>query len=134
MKWKQRKRETRNIEIGQRLKQIRMELGLSQRAMGETLNVNSSMFQKYEYGRSMIPIGFLEFCCKKYRISLNWLVAEEGEKYILNQGNIADTLETVYFKEAGELLNVMKNNSVIKYSVLSHFQNLKVVNMESPRE
>lgn len=125
MRKKRNKPSKLNVETGQRLKQIRTDLGLSQRVMGETLLTSKSMFQKYEYGTSIIPIRFLESCCMKYGVSLNWLVAEKGEKYILNQGNLADTLETTYFKEAGELLDAMKENTAIKYSVLSHFQNLK---------
>jgi len=124
------KKNKLNIEIGQRLKQIRKDLGLSQQEMASTLFVNKSMYQKYEIGRSIMPVWFLETCCTKYGVSLNWLVAKKGEKYINNQEGLSAEIETAYFKEASELLNIMKKNPVIRYSVLAHFQTLKVTNKE----
>lgn len=113
------------IEVGRRLRQIRQDLALSQEAMASTLFLNGSLYQKYETGTVAMPAKFFETCCTKHRVSLNWLIAGKGEKYILNEDGLSETLEAVYFQEAAQLLIDMKENSLVKYSVLAHAQSLK---------
>ncbi len=73
------------VDIGNRLKVIRKELGLTQSHFCQTFNINRSNYSRIERGIVPLNISLLKFINKQLQISANWLVTGEGEENALKQ-------------------------------------------------
>lgn len=80
--------DNKNFEIGQRVKQIRTELGLSQEAFGKKLGVTGTAISRIESGDRKLT-GPMEIAiCREFNISAIWLYEGLGEsRAILTVGN-----------------------------------------------
>lgn len=63
-----------------RLKELRMRLGLKQREVAEKLDVNVGLIGNWESGRP-IPKTRLYQLCKEYNVRREWLETGEGEMF-----------------------------------------------------
>lgn len=68
--------------IGSRLKEIRLELGLSLRQLGEMLNSSFSSLGSYERGEHLIQSETLIHICKISKCSIDWVLGRSKEKYL----------------------------------------------------
>ena len=57
-----------------RLKQLRMEKGLTQEQAGKLLYVNQSMYSRYESGTLKISLGTAATLAKYYNVSVDYLM------------------------------------------------------------
>ncbi len=68
--------------FGQRLKEIRIELNLTQKQIAKTMGVDERIYRNYEkdirYPRSDYLIPLIE----AYNININWLLTGKGKKYL----------------------------------------------------
>jgi len=68
--------------FGQRLKEIRIELNLTQKQIAKIMGVNERQYRDYEkdvrypLSNRLIPLA------KIYNVNLNWLLTGEGKKYL----------------------------------------------------
>lgn len=58
----------------QRLKDLRIEQGLSQEEIASVLNTSQQYYGKYELGKRPLPIEHLITLCKFYHVSADWLL------------------------------------------------------------
>jgi transcriptional regulator with XRE-family HTH domain len=65
-----------NDSIGQLIKKIRRNKGLSQMKLASMLGISYQQLQKYEYGRSQISIGRLKQIADVLDISINTFIQE----------------------------------------------------------
>jgi transcriptional regulator with XRE-family HTH domain len=65
-----------NDSIGQLIKKIRKNKGLSQMKLASMLGISYQQLQKYEYGRSQISIGRLKQIADVLDISINTFIQE----------------------------------------------------------
>ena len=70
------------IEIGNRLRNIRKELGLSLRELGDKLNTSFSSLGSYERGEHLIQSETLISLCKLSNYSIDYILNRDKEKYI----------------------------------------------------
>ena len=59
---------------GIRLKQTRLERGMTQKEIGTLLGMEQSNYQRLEQGKLDIKISMLMNVCKKLDISADWLL------------------------------------------------------------
>lgn len=71
------KNELNKIDIGKKLKKIRLERGLTQRELAKILNTTHSVIWSYENGKNMILMVFAYDFCKKFNVSLDWLCSKK---------------------------------------------------------
>jgi transcriptional regulator with XRE-family HTH domain len=72
-----------NLElIGQHLKEIRDELGLSLRELGDKLNSAFSSLGSYERGEHLIQSENLINICKISNCSIDWVLGLSEDKYL----------------------------------------------------
>ena len=69
-------------QIGNRIKIIREDNNLSLRDLAKELNTTSSTISAYETGKTLILTAFAYQIAKKYKISLDWLLGKNSQKYI----------------------------------------------------
>ena len=68
--------------IGQNIKLIRKENNLTLRSLAKELNTTSSTISAYETGKTLILTAFAYQICKKYKISMDWLLGKSNNKKI----------------------------------------------------
>lgn len=63
----------------QRLKDLRIEHGLSQEEVAKVLNTSQQYYGKYELGKRPLPIEHLISLCKFYHVSADWILGLQEE-------------------------------------------------------
>lgn len=99
--------------LGERVKEIRKELKLSQGDFGKQLGVQNHVIYNLESGRNKtINETLLKFMCNQYGINKNWLFYGIGNKFIEDNNNLL-----VQFKNKYNLSN-------LEYKILEGYLNL----------
>ena len=62
------------IKIGLRIKEIRKKNNVTQVELASLLNTSQSTVSAYESGKTLILTAFAVQICKKYKVSLDWLL------------------------------------------------------------
>ncbi len=69
--------------LKKRLKELRIEKNYTQVKMGEFLNIDHSVWCRYELGKTTIPTSFLYAICHKFNISADYLLGRiDNPKYL----------------------------------------------------
>ncbi len=75
------KKRKMNLESANRLREIRMNMGASQKEMAYNLNMSLSAYKKVEGGENGISVNLLKILKEKYSISADYLLYGEYEEY-----------------------------------------------------
>ena len=78
-------KEINPIIAGQRLKECRKSLKLTQSKLAKELNTTQSVIADYERGRYLIATPFLYTICKKFNISADYLLGRINEPKIISK-------------------------------------------------
>ncbi|MEQ9617722.1 MAG: helix-turn-helix domain-containing protein [Deltaproteobacteria bacterium] len=70
------------MHIGERIKAVRQEFGISQKVFGEGIGIADSYVSEIESGKKTPSLTILLAIAFKYGVSLDWLKSGKGEKYI----------------------------------------------------
>lgn len=70
------------MELSERIKYIREDLGLTRASFGETLGVSGDVINNMERGRVDIKDYMLRLICKTHRVNYFWLTEEKGDPYL----------------------------------------------------
>jgi transcriptional regulator with XRE-family HTH domain len=125
--------------VGKRLIRVREHLGLKQKQMAEDLGLSSSYLSDIEKGKSNPGFNFLMRLYRKYRVSLDWLLFEEGdmfcgigikEKGRLPEFDFGDQTERVI-----EMLDIMDKSPfflshMISQYIKSSYENDKIISKD----
>lgn len=68
------------IDMGERLKLVRLENDLTLKELSKILNTGVANLSRYENGKNTILTSFAYQICKKYGISLDWLCGMSDKK------------------------------------------------------
>ncbi len=69
------------MKIHERIKEIRVDQGLSQSKFGEKLGITRDMLSNIEYNRVTPKPIFINHLCETFNVNKDWLLTGEGEKY-----------------------------------------------------
>jgi transcriptional regulator with XRE-family HTH domain len=125
--------------VGKRLIMVREHLGLKQKQMAADLDLSSSYISDIEKGKSNPAFNFLMRLYRKYRVSLDWLLFEEGdmfcgiglkEKGRLPEFDFGDQTERVI-----EMLDIMDKSPfflthMISQYIKSSYENDKIISKD----
>lgn len=79
---------------GERLKEIRKVLGLTQRELSEALEIKQGSYSDVERGKAGISSLLLKNLIKKFRVNPIWLCEGEGRMFIsMNDSSIVNPSE-----------------------------------------
>lgn len=70
------------VEIGQRIKKIRIALGLPQEAFGELLDVGKSFVSAVENGKSKINVEHLVKLLVEHGVNVNYVLSGKGDMFL----------------------------------------------------
>ncbi len=102
--------------IGQRIKTLRIEKGLTQEDLGEKLGLDKGTVSKMERGENAPTAKTLIALKKLFGVSTDWILTGEGLKHPLE----IDT-DDEYGQGLLEMINDLKSNQSALIKVLSFF-------------
>lgn len=109
--------------MGERIKQLRKSLNMSQEELGSKIGVKKSAVNKYETGDvENIPRQSIEIMCKLFSVSPNYLLGiEELEDSLAKETKLIEQIQEMYGKEAVKLLELFTQlNEAGKQKVISY--------------
>ena len=74
--------KTNKIKIGKKLKELRSELNITQTMLAEKCGISQSTYSSYEKGKYLINTLTIYSICKKYNISMDYIVGRTNKKNI----------------------------------------------------
>jgi transcriptional regulator with XRE-family HTH domain len=115
-------------EIGMRLREIRKALGYTQVKMVSFFEIGRANYSRIEKGVIFPSPIILNTLCSKFHVSLDWLIANEGEMFIPDEHKpdemkIFKSLK--YTREVSDLLFHMKAIPLVRHAILSFFLEYK---------
>ena len=70
------------VTMKDRIKKLRKELNLTQRALADAVGVKQNTIAQYEIGRNEPQNAVITLICKKYSVNETWLRTGEGEMFV----------------------------------------------------
>lgn len=104
----------KNVKIGQRIKETRLEQGLSLDEVAHKVGVAKSTIQRYESGAiGKIKLPVVESIAKGLKVNPAWLLCKTDDKTVPRAENeISDYINAFEnCKELHELFNIAVNSS-----------------------
>lgn len=62
------------MEYYEKMKAIRVDNDLSQKAVADRLNIKQQQYSKYETGKGLIPITYLTEFCRAFGVSADYIL------------------------------------------------------------
>jgi transcriptional regulator with XRE-family HTH domain len=84
------------MEIAKRIIKTRKKYGLTQTEFAERLNTTRAKIATYELNRVNFDSAFLDYICKVFNISAEWLITGEGDMCVDSQDVYFDKLAEQY--------------------------------------
>ena len=91
-------------EYGEKLKQIRQKLLLTQDEFAGALEMKSRAYAAYERNENKPPLFMLEMLCNDYDVNLNWLISGKGNMFNSAPENISSGIKDEIIKTVEEYL------------------------------
>ncbi len=86
----------------EKIKDIRIHLGLTQQEMADSLGVSKQYLSKVEKGHTDLSKEKIVQLCSNYNVSLDWLLLDKGEAF-LKDSNIAENSGNILAKEVEDV-------------------------------
>ena len=104
---------SKRLKMKERIKQIRLELGMSQGDFANEINVVQQQLSKYERGENKPSADFLIKLIEKINVNVNWLLTGKGTMFNVVSANFnrADAVEIKYY-ENPTLIETIKNPEI----------------------
>lgn len=89
--------------IGERIKKLRLKLGLTQADFGERISLGQSTIGQYEKGQRSVADRIAMLICSEYGVSEEWLRTGEGEMFVQKPDDLLGQLANEYGMSATEI-------------------------------
>ena len=70
------------MNVGERIKELRKDLGLTQQEFADKLNIKRNAITNYEVQRNDPSDVVLSLICKTWNVNLDWLKEGKGDMYL----------------------------------------------------
>lgn len=82
--------------IGERIKQIRKELNMTQPEFGKPIGITSTSVSKIEKGERNPSEQTIKSICREFNVNHNWLTEGKGEPFLPEPTGLIDELKVQY--------------------------------------
>ncbi len=110
--------QTINRLIGERLKIVRQQLGMSPQRVREALGMHKSNLSEWENGKKSIPIRWIVQMAEFYGVSLDYLVGSNSmpveTRTTLEVTEVLHAIGNVYLGQVGQMMGQMASQGVLK--------------------
>jgi len=124
-------------EIGTKMRKIRKTLGYTQVQMVSFFEIGRANYSRIEKGEIFPTAAILNVLCRDFHVSLDWLIANEGEMFTLQKQKedarkILDSGK--YSQEISDLFIHIENVPMVRHAILSFFLEYKQKNQRILQE
>ncbi len=124
-------------EIGLRMRKIRKTLGYTQVKMVSFFDIGRANYSRIEKGEIFPSPTILNTLCRKFHVSLDWLIANEGQMFILEKQK-QDALKILksgkYGQEVNDLLFHIEKVPMVRHAMMGFFLEYKQKNQRIIQE
>jgi transcriptional regulator with XRE-family HTH domain len=99
--------------LGERIKELRKSLNLTQKEFGERIGVKPNTIATYEIGRNQPIDAVISLMCREFKVSYDWLTTGQGEMFEDLPETVMDELTVAYH------LDEMDRKIISKYLALN---------------
>ncbi len=78
--------------MNQRIRELRVSLGMSQKRFGEKLDVSGSAISRLESGSLPLTNRMSKAICREFHVSESWLAGGEGPMFAQDEEDIASLI------------------------------------------
>ena len=110
--------------MNKRIRQIRLDLGLSQSEFGRKIGITTSAISRIESGENSASTQTIMLICREFNINYDWLTAGQGEMFIENTEQIIKLLGTVPADSIDFARSVFRGFSRFSPDDWRHFHNI----------
>jgi transcriptional regulator with XRE-family HTH domain len=108
-----------DAKIGFRLKLVRKTLGVTQLQFASVAGIPRSTYTKYELGRNIPKVVYLNCICDRYNINQDWLIGGMGSMF--NQDDMDAMTVSALFKLApvdarAEILEAVRKMAIRRWA------------------
>ena len=118
-------------QIGMKMRKIRKMLGYTQVQMVAFFDIGRANYSRIEKGEIFPTPTILNTLSREFHISLDWLIANEGEMFIITnqkQDEKKILAPEKHNQEIGDLLFHIKTVPMVRHAVLGFFLEYKLKN------
>jgi transcriptional regulator with XRE-family HTH domain len=113
-------------QMGERFRQARQHIGLSQLELGNLLGLTQSNIARIEGGRVFPRLSVCHYLRQNYTIGLNWLITGEGEM-VLKDEDVAKKMDFgEYESEVRNMVYYLAQVPELRYPVIKLFVDYKL--------
>lgn len=120
-------------EIGLRMRKVRKSLGYTQEQIVTYFDIGRANYSRIEKGEIFPGASILLKLKSEFNVSLDWLIANEGQMFILEKEKVQKS-RTLFLGEHSEevrdLLLHLEKVPMLKHAVLAFFLEYKEKNKE----
>lgn len=112
--------------MGERIKELRKALGLTQQEFADRIKVKRNTVATYEMGRSTPSDAAISLICREFNVNENWLRTGDGQMFIQvsRDEEIAAFIGDVLSGETGDfrrrLISVLARLDTDQWELLKH--------------
>ena len=88
------------MDLGERIKFVRKELGLSQSDFGRKISISQATIACYESGVRFPSDAILKLICTTYNVDYNWLKYGDGLGPFIQSESLEDELDRLMFNQS----------------------------------
>lgn len=112
-----------NYEIGERLRELRRTIGISQEKLGMKFNLSKSVISEYETGYKNVPLHVIVRYAEEFKVSIDWIVKGVEMPAPL----LSDHIAAFRYKELIEAFNDI-NSPMLREVAISQLKELQKMN------
>jgi transcriptional regulator with XRE-family HTH domain len=113
--------DARDIAVGQRVRALRLERGLSQTALGDRLNVTFQQVQKYEKGVNRLGASRLQAIAEVFGVPVNTLFSDSPAKQTDGKDSLFELVDSAgalrLLRAYSQLPNYTLKNALVQLAV-----------------
>jgi transcriptional regulator with XRE-family HTH domain len=116
--------EQEESTFGDRLRQIRQKLKMSQKNFAAKLNITGPALSEFENNKYKPGYEFFYMIVKEFKVNLYYLIFGEGEMFTETMGGLHGRLAeaAASSKELRRFLYYLENSPLVQYNTLSQFR------------
>lgn len=112
-----------------KMRKIRKVLGYTQAQMVSFFEIGRANYSRIEKGEIFPTAPILNVLCQEFNISLDWLIANQGEMFILQKQDAKTNLDPgKTSQEVSDLLFHMEKIPMVRHAILGFFLEYKQKN------
>ena len=98
----------KNVTQGERVKEVRKNLGLTLEKFGERIGLKKNTMSAIETGRNALTDANIKAICREFGVDYIWLTTGEGEMFVDSDDDFIEKIDRIMAGEDDARKNIFK--------------------------